>query len=49
MLGLDVYRTFYVPDWVLGVAAMAIVLMPALAILTSRRHVGRMQRREAGT
>lgn len=31
MLGLDVYRTFYVPNWVLGVAAAAIVLLPALA------------------
>jgi hypothetical protein len=49
MLGLDVYRTFYVPNWVLGVAAMAIVLMPALAIVTSRRHLARLGRREAGT
>lgn len=31
MLGWDVYTTFYVPTWVLGVLAAVIVAMPVLA------------------
>ena len=36
MLGWDVYITFYVPDWVLGVLAVVIVAMPMLAKRASR-------------
>ena len=36
MLGWDVYTTFYVPTWVLGVLAVVIVAMPVLAQRASR-------------
>jgi hypothetical protein len=36
LVGFDVYTTFYVPDWALVVAFVAIVAMPALAILATR-------------
>jgi len=36
MLGWDVYTTFYVPTWVLGVLAIVIVAMPVLAKRASR-------------
>lgn len=43
--GWDVYRTFYLPTWVLVVLAVVIVAMPVLAILATR---GRPSQREAG-
>jgi hypothetical protein len=48
MLGLNVYRTYYVPTWVLGVLVLPILGMPALAIATSRRALARSQHRETG-
>ena len=36
MLGWDVYTTFYVPTWVLGVLAVVIIAMPVLAKRASR-------------
>ena len=36
MLGWDVYTTFYVPTWVLGVLGVVIVAMPVLARRASR-------------
>ena len=36
MLGWDVYTTFYVPTWVLGVLAVVIAAMPVLAKRASR-------------
>jgi hypothetical protein len=37
MLGWDVYTTFYVPTWVLGVLGVVIVAMPVLAKRACRR------------
>jgi uncharacterized membrane protein len=48
MVGWDVYRTHYVPNWALGVLAVVIVAMPAMAIVTSRRHAVPLQREELG-
>jgi hypothetical protein len=48
MLGLNVYRTYYVPTWVLGMLVLPILGMPALAFATSRRGSARLQRQEAG-
>ena len=42
MLGFDVYHTFYVPTWVLGVLAIAVVAMPALAIAATRGRAARL-------
>jgi hypothetical protein len=48
MVGWDVYQTHYVPNWALGVLAVVIVAMPAMAIVTSRCHEARQQREESG-
>jgi uncharacterized membrane protein len=48
MVGWDVYQTHYVPNWALGVLAVVIVAMPAMAIVTSRRHAVPLQREELG-
>lgn len=48
LFGWDVYKTHYVPNWVLGVLALVIVAMPALAIATARGHGARGGRREGG-
>lgn len=48
-LGFEVYQTFYVPTWVLGVLGVLIVAMPALAYATSRFRATHPQRREAVT
>lgn len=47
MFGWDVYKTHYVPTWVLCVLALVIVAMPALAIATERRCRSR-RGRQAG-
>ena len=39
MLGFDVYTTYYVPTWVLAAMAIAIVVMPLLAIRATRGRV----------
>lgn len=36
LIGLDVYQTFYVPNWTLVVAGVVTVAMPTLAIVVSR-------------
>jgi hypothetical protein len=36
MLGLDLYQTFYVPNWALVVLGAVIVAMPTIAILAAR-------------
>lgn len=36
LVGLHVYETFYAPDWALLVAALAIVVMPVVAIIATR-------------
>jgi hypothetical protein len=36
MLGWDVYTTFYVPNWVLGVLAIVIIAMPVMAKRAAR-------------
>jgi hypothetical protein len=46
MLGLDVYQTYYVPTWVLGVVAVVIVAMPVLAIVASRGREARSRGHE---
>jgi hypothetical protein len=46
--GWDVYQTFYLPTWVLGMLAVVIVAMPALAILASRGRLARSPDEEAG-
>jgi len=46
MIGLDVYRTYYVPTWTLGVVAVVIVAMPALAIVNSRDRAAQQPRQE---
>lgn len=48
MIGLDVYRTYYVPTWALGVVAVVIVAMPALAIFNSRDRAAQLPRQETG-
>jgi hypothetical protein len=48
MIGLDVYRTYYVPTWALGVVAVVIVAMPALAIAASRDRAAQLPRQETG-
>jgi len=48
MIGLDVYRTYYVPMWALGVVAVVIVAMPALAIFNSRDRAAQLPRQETG-
>lgn len=48
MIGLDVYRTYYVPTWALGVVAVVIVAMPALAIAASRDSAAPLRRQEIG-
>ena len=47
IFGWDVYKTHYVPTWVLCVLALVIVAMPALAIVTERRYRSR-RGRQAG-
>lgn len=48
MLGLDLYQTGFVPDWVLAVLAVTIVAMPALAIASTRsRGVARRRPEDA--
>ena len=48
VFGWDVYHTFYTPTWVLLLLAVVIVVMPALAIVTTRGRAVRPQRQEAG-
>jgi hypothetical protein len=48
MIGLDVYRTYYVPTWALGVVAVVIVAMPALAIFNSRDSAAPLRRQQTG-
>ena len=48
MLGWDVYTTFYVPDWVLGVLAVVIVAMPLVALRATRGRASGVQRPESG-
>jgi hypothetical protein len=47
MLGWDVYTTFYVPTWMLGVLATVIVVMPGLAILVTRNRAPVTRQRDA--
>jgi hypothetical protein len=47
MLGWDVYTTFYLPNWVLGVLGVVIIAMPVLA-MRSCRTVSASPRMEAG-
>lgn len=48
MIGLDVYQTFYVPNWVLGVVAIVIVAMPALSFAATRGRATPARREEGG-
>ncbi len=48
MLGLNVYRTYYVPTWVLAATVLPIVAMPVLALAASRRRSALSQHPEAG-
>ncbi len=47
LLGWDVYKTHYIPTWVLCVLALVILAMPALAIATARSDA-RRRRGEGG-
>ena len=47
MLGWDVYTTFYLPNWVLGVLGVVIIAMPVLA-KRACRTVSASPRMEAG-
>ena len=47
LFGWDVYKTHYVPTWVLGVLALVIAAMPALAIATTARQDARNRRGES--
>jgi uncharacterized membrane protein len=38
MLGLDLYQTYYVPDWVLVVMVVVSLAMPAVAIAATRNR-----------
>lgn len=46
LAGFDVYTTFYVPTWALVVAVVAIVAMPALALVATRAPVRTVQPQE---
>lgn len=48
LIGWDVYKTHYVPTWVLGLLALVIVAMPALTIATVRSYETRARHREGG-
>jgi hypothetical protein len=43
LVGLDVYQTFYVPDWVLAVVGAVVLAMPALAIFATRVRATRRE------
>ena len=45
VFGWDVYHTFYTPTWVLLVLAVVIVVMPVLAIVTTRGRAARVAAR----
>ncbi len=42
-LGWEVYASFHFPNWMLGVLAIAIVAMPAVAIATVRARAARLR------
>ena len=46
LVGLDVYQTFYVPNWVLVFLGVVIVAMPAVAIAATRVRATHKQRVE---
>lgn len=49
MVGFNVYETFYLPDWMLGVVAVAIAALLALGRSGARRPTGSAQRQEDPT
>jgi len=49
MIGLNVYQTFYLPNWMLGVVAMAIVALLALGMTGARRPAVSIQQQEGST
>ena len=49
MVGLNVYETFYLPNWMLGVVAVAIAALLAMGISAARRPAGARQRQEGPT
>lgn len=46
LVGLDVYQTFFVPDWVLAVVAVVTLAMPALVIVATRTRATGKSREE---
>jgi len=49
MVGLNVYETFYLPNWMLGVVVVAIAALLAMGISAARRPAGATQRPEGPT
>ena len=49
LVGFNVYETFYLPNWMLGVVAVAIAALLALGIPAARRPAGATQRMEGPT
>ena len=48
-VGFNVYETFYLPNWMLGVVAVVIVALLALGMSGARRPAGSTQRQERAT
>ena len=42
-IGWEVYATFHFPNWVIGVLALVIIAMPAVAIVTVRGRAARLK------
>jgi len=49
MIGINVYETFYLPDWMLGVVAVVVVVLLALGMFTTRGPAAALPQQEAGT
>jgi hypothetical protein len=49
MVGFNVYETFYLPSWMLGVVAVVIVALLALGVVGARTPAGSTPRQEDPT
>lgn len=49
MVGFNVYETFYLPDWMLGVVAVVIVALLALGVVGARTPAGSAPRQGGAT
>jgi len=49
MIGINVYETYYLPDWMLGVVAVVVAVLLALGMFTARKPAAALPQQEAGT